>query len=307
MTEFQLIERYFTSQEKPSWLRTGIGDDGAVLTSDPRQQVVVTDTLVENVHFFANTSAHAVGHKALAVNLSDLAAMGAEPRWVTLNLTLPEQNESWLQAFAEGFYALAEQYGVTLIGGDTTRGPLSITVTAGGYIAKGQTAVLRSGAIAGGDLCVVGALGLAALAVAKRKAGEQPSEDQANALDYPQAQVAAGLELQQYASAAIDVSDGFLADLKHIAEASSVSFCLDGNALQQMAAEQNEESAIAMFSGGDDYALLFVLSPGKQPPAWAQVVGSCVSGSAPLKLVGGPDWLHSAFDKAKNKAGYQHF
>lgn len=307
MTEFELIQHFFTQQASPAWLATGVGDDGAVLNADPRQQVVVTDTLLENVHFFANTAAHAVGHKALAVNLSDLAAMGAEPRWITLNLTLPKFDEDWLAGFAKGLYELANAHKVVLIGGDTTRGPLSITITAGGYIPAGSAAICRSGALVGGELCVLGDLGLAALAVQKRQQETVVPEAEAAALDYPHPQVDAGLALHGMAAAAIDVSDGFLADLKHLAEASQLGFKLHGEALALLAPQPDEVGAISLFSGGDDYALLFVTLPGQPAPAWATAVGEAVLGSPDLVLNAGPAWLRSGFDAAYQSAGYRHF
>lgn len=307
MTEFELIQHYFTQQATPAWLATGVGDDGAVLHADPRQQVVVTDTLLENVHFFANTPAHAIGHKALAVNLSDLAAMGAEPRWITLNLSLPQFDEDWLAGFSTGLYALANAHNVVLIGGDTTRGPLSITVTAGGYIPNGRAAICRHGGVAGGQLCVVGALGLAALAVQKRQQNQAVPEVEAFALDYPRPQVEAGLALHGCAAAAIDVSDGFLADLMHMAKASSLGFELDGDAFAPLAPAADEASAITLFNGGDDYALLFVTLPGQSPPAWATVIGKAVAGPANVALNGGPVWLRNGFEQASEADGYRHF
>lgn len=308
MTEFELIKKYFHTTSDAAWLRKGIGDDGAVLRPESRELVVVTDTMVEGVHFFTGTAAASIGHKALAVNLSDLAAMGAEPRWLTLNLTLPKLDENWLSAFAEGFHALAARYQLRLIGGDTTRGPLSVSVTAGGYLPAGQAPLLRSGAAAGDQLCVVGGLGRAALAVAARKQQLEPSVEQVEALDFPQPRVEEGMRLGSCATAAIDVSDGLLADLGHIAESSNVSICLDGDALTELSPRPDIDAAIAMLSGGDDYALLFTLPVDQTPPSWAKRIGNVLPREASIvRLEAGAEWLQIAFEQVQQVPGFQHF
>lgn len=308
MTEFELIKKYFQTSAQPGWLPVGVGDDGAVLAADPRQQVVVTDTLVEGVHFFAGTDAKAIGHKALAVNLSDLAAMGAVPRWATLNLTLPNADEAWLAQFAAGFYALANQYQVALIGGDTTAGPLTISVTAAGYLSEGQAPLLRSTAQAGDRVCVVGDLGLAGLAVKARQGQREPSPLEAKALDFPQPRLAEAQQIVGLATSAIDVSDGLLADLGHIANASELSAVLDGAVLAELSPRDDQIAATALLSGGDDYALLFSLPANTAVPEWASVIGQLQPKTGQLiSLDGGPSWLKSAFNKAQQVPGFQHF
>jgi thiamine-monophosphate kinase len=309
MNEFDIIQQFFHRPAKPEWLALGIGDDGAVIEPSPAQQVIVTDTLLEGRHFFAGTDARAIAHKALAVNLSDLAAMGAKPRWFTLNLTLPKVDKNWLAAFSEGLFRLADEHGVCLIGGDTTRGPLSISITAAGELPTGRPAFLRGGAQVGGRLGIVGGLGLAAMAVAAREAGNQASAAASQALDFPQPQLAAGLRLHGIATAACDVSDGLLADLGHIAQASSLGFDLDGEALAALAVEQDSQAAKLLFAGGDDYALLFVTSAGIAVPDWANDIGVAVAAREPnaIQLNGGPSWLQAGFAEALDKPGFQHF
>jgi thiamine-monophosphate kinase len=165
VSEFDLIKRFFTRDIRSADVALGIGDDAALLKVPEGQQLVVTtDTLIENVHFPEEIPPEFIGYKALAVNLSDLAAMGAEPRWVTLALSLPEADEVWLEGFSRGFLDLADEYGVSLVGGDTTRGSLSITVQAMGLVPDGQ-ALLRSGAVPGDLVYVSGSIGDAGLAL----------------------------------------------------------------------------------------------------------------------------------------------
>ncbi|HYQ72938.1 MAG TPA: thiamine-phosphate kinase, partial [Gammaproteobacteria bacterium] len=210
-TEFDIIRRYFTRQTvRHEAVLTGIGDDAAVLqVPKDRELLVCIDTLVAGVHFPPDTPAAAIGHKALAVNLSDLAAMGADPAWATLALTLPEPDPVWLEAFAGGFLALAGHHGVQLIGGDTTRGPLSVTVQAHGLAPPGQ-ALRRTGAKPGDRIYVTGTLGDAGLALRLPEAAR--TELRAR-LDYPEPRLEAGRRLRGLASAVIDISDGLLADL----------------------------------------------------------------------------------------------
>jgi thiamine-monophosphate kinase len=215
-TEFDIIRHYFMRQDSNrSDVITGIGDDAAVLQVPAGMELVVCmDTLVEGVHFPRSTAAAAVGHKALAVNLSDLAAMGAEPAWATLSLTLPEPDTAWLTDFSQAFFKLADQYHVQLVGGDTTQGPLAITVQAHGLVPAGR-ALLRQGAQAGDHIYVTGTLGDAGLALLLAGTGQHELQQR---LDYPTARLAAGQALRGVASAAIDVSDGLLADLGHLLE-----------------------------------------------------------------------------------------
>lgn len=272
--EFELIQRYFAhSGAVRGDVAAGIGDDAAVLrVAEGRELVAATDTLVAGVHFPADTAPEAVGHKSLAVNLSDLAAMGAEPAWVLLALTLPEADEAWLAGFARGFLSLAGRQRVPLVGGDTTRGPLSVTVQALGTVPKGG-AVRRAGARPGDGLFVTGTLGDAALALevlqgTRRIAGDSALAALRGRLDRPEPRVAAGLALRPAASAMIDVSDGLLADVGHLAEAGAVAItvwpeALPRSAEYRSAAPDTEDWGPAL-SGGDDYELCFTLPPGRE-------------------------------------------
>jgi len=269
MKEFELIKKYFTEQPvKRKDVQIGIGDDCAILIPTERQNIAVTtDTLVAAVHFPENTSAKAIGHKVIAVNLSDLAAMGAEPSWVSIAVTLPEVNEDWVGEFCQGMFELCEYYNVQLVGGDTTQGPLSITVTAQGLIPVDKQ-ITGSGAKAGDWLYVTGELGDAALAIqhyyGKIQLPQNIQEQVKNKLDFPKPQVLAGQALREYASSAIDISDGLISDLQHICVASNVgvNVVLDdipiSNALYDALGQ--EKAVEVALQGGDDYELLFTVS-----------------------------------------------
>ena len=235
----------------------GVGDDCALVRPDAGLELAVTtDMLVEGRHFLPDADARALGHKALAVNLSDLAAMGAAPRWVTLSLALPAADEAWLAAFSEGFFALAERHGVDLIGGDTTRGPqLVISVTALGEVPSGL-ALYRGGARAGDDIWVSGELGGAALALVHPEIPEA-----ALRLHRPEPRVELGERLRGLAHAAIDVSDGLAGDLRHIAERSELGAVVHYADIPRPAAfaklDDEKLERDCVLSGGDDYELLF--------------------------------------------------
>jgi thiamine-monophosphate kinase len=237
----------------------GIGDDCALLRPDAGLELAVTtDTLIEGRHFLAGADAEALGHKSLAVNLSDLAAMGAAPRWATLALALPAADEAWLAGFARGFFALAERHGVDLVGGDTTRSPLlTINVTALGEVPAG-VAMYRAAARPGDDIWVSGELGGAALALARPDLAAQ-SAGLAARLHRPEPRVELGERLRGLARAAIDVSDGLAADLGHILERSQVGAVVEYAAIPRPAAFEKcrELERDCILSGGDDYELLF--------------------------------------------------
>lgn len=269
MKEFELIKHFFTKQiVKRKDVVFGIGDDCAVLAPIQNQNLVVTtDTLVAGVHFPFDTSPRAIGHKAVAVNLSDIAAMGAKPSWISLAITLPDIDEAWLLEFCEGVFELCEFYNVELIGGDTTQGPLSITITAQGFTPEGSY-LSRSGAKSGDWLYVTGDLGDAALAL-QQITGRVDLEPQfidtiRRKLDYPRPRVLAGQTIREYASSAIDLSDGLIADLGHICQASNVgaNVVLDALPLSTIMCDSLlTDDAIALaLSGGDDYELLFTVS-----------------------------------------------
>ncbi len=268
--EFDLIRRYFTRATPGAEL--GVGDDCALLCVGSGMELAVsTDMLVSGTHFFADADPFLLGHKALAVNLSDLAAMGAAPRWALLALALPKADEPWLQQFSAGFFALAQLYGVDLVGGDTTRGPLNLCVTIMGEVPSGA-ALRRSGAQAGDDVWVSGRLGGAALALAHLKGEVQLASADfaacAGALHQPQPRVALGLALRGVATSAIDISDGLLADLGHILECSTQGAAIRLEALPvapalrpSLAGRLGLHCALA---GGDDYELCFTAPAGQR-------------------------------------------
>jgi thiamine-monophosphate kinase len=267
LSEFSLIQRFFTKQQftNPS-TRLGIGDDCALLSiPEGFELAITTDTMVENVHFFADADPELLGHKLLAVNLSDLAAMGAKPVSVTLALTLPKVDENWLAAFARGFLNLAERYSVDLIGGDTTSGPLTLTVQALGLVPKGR-ALLRSTARPGDFIYMTGALGDAGLGLKIKQGYDCANPDAAlTRFNRPDPQVEAGLALNGIATACIDLSDGLAGDLGHILQQSRVGACLDWDALPLSTAVQayiNDTGDWVMpLTAGDDYELCFTVSP----------------------------------------------
>ena len=233
MAEFDLIQQFFTRPAPSSVL--GVGDDAALLQVNAGMELVVSsDMLVSGTHFFADADPYLLGHKVLAVNLSDLAAMGATPRWATLALSLPNVDEAWLAQFSAGFFALAQQYQLDLVGGDTTRGPLNVCVTIMGEVPV-QQALRRDGAKIDDDIWVSGSLGDAALALMHLQGQVQLSEDDfaacAKALHQPPPRVALGLALRGIANSAIDVSDGLVADLGHILQRSEVGAEIEVDAL----------------------------------------------------------------------------
>lgn len=277
LSEFELIERVFARRgPHRSDVRRGIGDDGAVLVPPPDQDLVaVVDTLVAGVHFPRETDAGDIGYKALAVNLSDLAAMGAQPAWLTLALTAPEADLEWLERFGEGLGALAERYGMELVGGDTTRGPLSATVQAQGFVPRGR-ALYRDGAQPGDLIYVTGELGEAGLALASLYGSVRlPAEARKSAmlrLNRPEPRVKEGRVLLDIASAAIDVSDGLTADLGHLLKASGAGAALQADRIPVSSAVRahmprtgDDDPALALaLTAGDDYELCFTVPPSRQ-------------------------------------------
>jgi thiamine-monophosphate kinase len=297
LTEFELIDRFFRRPENSTGnargIVLGIGDDAALLAPTPGNQLAASvDMLVSGRHFFADVEPEALGHKALAVNLSDMAAMGATPRWALLAGALPDADPQWLKAFARGFFALATAHGVDLVGGDTTRGPLNLCVTLLGEVPAG-TALLRSGARAGDSIWLSGALGDASLALAHHAGRVVLSADEAaacwNALLRPAPRVALGIRLRGLASAAIDVSDGLVGDLGHVLEASKVGAVLELAAIprskaldRQLASSAHDIALQCLLAGGDDYELCFTAAPSHGP----RVVALAVELGLELRRVG---------------------
>lgn len=268
-SEFDLIARYFARPTPQALL--GPGDDCALLAPSPGMELAITtDMLVSGTHFLPDTDPFQLGWKSLAVNLSDLAAMGAQPRWVLLAGSLPEADEAWIAAFADGLFACAGRYAVDLVGGDTTRGPLNLCVTALGEVPPG-TALRRDAAQAGDDLWISGQPGLAALGLAQLQGRTRLPEGLVApclaALQKPSPRVELGLRLRELklAKAAIDVSDGLLADLAHIAERSHLAAKVGEALLPGLPAGADPQLARqAQLAGGDDYELLFSAAPGKR-------------------------------------------
>lgn len=245
----------------------GIGDDCALIKPLAGEEIAVTsDMLVEDRHFFANANPEQLGRKALAVNLSDLAAMGAKPMGFTLSIALPEANSSWLEAFAKGLFGIAQQYSCPLIGGDTTAGPLTISITAFGSIPKGK-AIRRSGAKVDDDIWVSGTLGDARLTLAALRHEINLSKDDLNSIEHrmhqPTPRIELGGALKGLANAALDVSDGLLGDLKHILNQSQVDAEIELSALPKSITLQKQTVEIQnQFAacGGDDYEICFTAS-----------------------------------------------
>ena len=263
LTEFELIRRFFTYPARHAVL--GVGDDAAIVRAGRGTELVIsTDMLVEGTHFFHDAHPRKLGHKALAVNLSDMAAMGATPRWATLSVALPRVDTRWLAGFMAGFMRLARSHGVDLVGGDTTRGPLNICVQIMGEVPRGR-ALRRDGARTGDDIWVSGALGDAALALAVRRGRilAAPRERRAlmHRLDAPVPRVGLGISLRGIARGAIDISDGLIADLGHICERSRVSAVVQFDHLPASAIMRRNlarpAARAALLSGGDDYELCF--------------------------------------------------
>jgi thiamine-monophosphate kinase len=314
--EFDLIARHFTRATPGAVL--GVGDDCALLAPTPGMQLAVTsDMLLEGRHFAPQDGPAGLGHKALAVNLSDLAAMGATPRWATLSIALPVADEGWLAAFARGFFRIADQYGIELVGGDTTRGPLTFSVTAIGEVPPGQ-ALRRDGARPGDDIWVSGVIGSAALALAYRQGRLFMEQIDAAkllpALYLPTPRIELGIALRGIATSAIDISDGLLGDLGHILERSKVGAALEFAALPtHPVAQAYLHEAVArdcVLAGGDDYELCFTAPAGSTDAvlATAATAGVAVTriGRITAKsglTVTGPDGAPLTIEHT----GYDHF
>ena len=304
MAEFSIIDTYFNRQNKNS-VDLGIGDDSALLTPPPHQQLVIcADTLVAGRHFPLNTHAHAIGWKSVAVNLSDIAAMGAKPHSILLALSLAQIDHDWLKHFSQGLYDCCDQFGVSLIGGDTTQSPhLTISVTALGWVETGQ-AVTRSGAQVGDYICVSGQVGDAAFAL------QHLGHPLQKRLDYPTPRCQLGQQLKGLASAMIDVSDGLAQDLGHILKASQVGAQIQldqlpiSQALHILPKETQWHHALA---GGDDYELCFTISPNNYQKLLQQQLDINITNIGQITQQTGLTFVQNGVDYSLQFHGYQHF
>ena len=320
--EFRLIERIreLTAQSRDD-VRIGIGDDAAVLAVPAGQELAVAiDTLVEGVHFPRGTAAADIGWKALAVNLSDLAAMGASPAWALLALTLPDADAAFVEGFAEGFAKLAQSHRLALVGGDTTRGPLSISVAVHGFVPPGK-ALIRAGARVGDAVLVTGTLGDAAAGLHALQHPLSDDDSRSGLRDYlierlnlPTPRLSAGAALRGQASACIDISDGLLADLNHICVASGVGAEIDAALLPRSSALMalyDEASALQFaLSGGDDYELCFSVPAQRVADVQTDLsrlgcgvtrIGRIVEGGGVHVRGADGEWL------ATDRPGWEHF
>jgi thiamine-monophosphate kinase len=316
MTEFELIRTFFARQDVArSDVVAGIGDDAALLQPPAGQQLAVTsDLLVSGVHFLADADPFSLGYKALAVNLSDLAAMGAEPAWFMLNLTLPKAEARWLEPFCRGMFQLAKEHNVQLVGGDTSRGPLAIAIEAHGFVPEGKS-LRRSGAKTGDGIYVTGTLGDAALALRHRLGGIRLTESVlpvlAERLDRPAPRVREGMALRGIAHSAIDISDGLLADLGHILEMSNVGarISLDKIPVSPACRPHIRETGWDMvLASGDDYELCFTV-PEKNVPALEKLRPACgfhrigvIEAALGLRIIDEAGKLYQA-----RQTGHDHF
>ncbi len=323
MSEFDLIATYFTwkgLETSSKNIVKSVGDDAAVLSLKPNQQLVTSiDTLVPGVHFPENTAPYDIGYKALAVNLSDLAAMGSKPEWFTLALTLPEIDHDWLSEFSQGLKSLAQAFDIALVGGDTTRGPLAISIQVMGSVENGK-ALYRDGATPGDKIYVTGTLGDAAAGLVSIQKGldlaKQEAEFCKQRLNRPTPRILESELIKTFASACIDVSDGLLQDLSHILDQSRLKLTTDNlgaaldlsqlplsNALESIDTEQALGFAL---TGGDDYELLFTIPENSE----SQFLESSMKSEYKFTCIGSITNKNKIVDLNNNALemnGYNHF
>ena len=317
--EFNLIKKYFLSPSNRKEVLLGVGDDCAIVSvPEDKQLAITTDTLVDGVHFPPDTSAEDIACKTIAVNLSDLAAMGAEPAWLTLALSLPRVDESWIKSFSDSFRRTAEKYNVQLIGGDTTQGPLSITVQAMGFV-EPDNIMRRDGARPGDVVYVSGTLGDAAAGLRILQQGQAVDTNNAwlvNRLNRPQARVELGLKASAYCKCAIDISDGLVADLGHVLEASNCGATVNidsiplSHQLVEYSINRSEVDWVMVLSGGDDYELCLVVSAENEN----RLMQTASELSLPLTRIGVIE-AHKSLNIVDNtgakylfdRGGYEHF
>lgn len=313
--EFDIIARYFANRRPRGDVLLGIGDDAAVLdVRADRRLVVAMDTIVDGVHFPSDTAAADVGYRALAVNLSDLAAMGAEPAWMTLSLSLPQADASWLEGFSAGLFEIADRFDVALVGGDTVKGPLVVTVQVAGWVEPDRW-LMRSGARPGDLIYVSGIVGEAAAGLA---AIQQQMPETAAAVQLqqrflrPEPRVALGRALRTIASAAMDVSDGLLTDLGKLCAASGCGADIDVDLLpRSVAMSQVFAAGVCVdyaLAGGDDYEILFTVAPGQAPRVARELNAICACTQiGVVTRQGGVQCRQGQQPYAIQRPGYDHF
>lgn len=325
MKEFDLIERFFAHRSKQRKdVIVGIGDDCAVLrVPDSQQLAITTDTLVEGVHFVPKSPARSVAYKAVAVNLSDLAAMGAEPSWISLSLTLPHADAEWMEAFSNGLFELLDYYSVDLVGGDTVRGALSLTITAQGFVPQ-ENELKRSSAKPGDWIYVSGTLGDAGAGLQIMQAQSLPlqadklSDEQQYLLNrhlFPTPRLMLGQSLRRVANACIDISDGTLADLKHILKASHVGARIQIDRLplsDELVAFSGLDNAVQnALSAGDDYELLFTVSEEQKGQLETVIASTGIKATCIGQVTGQPNKIDLRLGDVPfaitEHLGYEHF
>ena len=316
-SEFDIIQHYFSRKNtENASVQLGIGDDAAI-TSIPSgmEQVIAVDTLVENVHFSKDTPAELIAYKALAVNISDLAAMGATPAWFTLALTLPGVSETWLDSFSKGLFELADKYNMPLVGGDTTRGPLTVSIQVAGFVPTGKS-LLRSGARPGDHVFVTGTIGDGGAGLAVQKQGEKDKDDEylLERLRKPTPRVEFGLSLIGVANSCIDISDGLLADVSHILESSKVGATIMLDKIPMSGACSNKYQALnltrlQLAQSGDDYELCFTVPENKisMLECNCNELGLNITGIGKIEAETGLRCYYEQSLLDVEKTGYQHF
>ena len=317
-SEFDIIRQYFILENSRDDVVLGIGDDAAILTVPPEHELVQSvDTLVAGVHFPIETSPEDIAYKALAVNLSDMAAMGAEPAWFTLAITLPNDDDAWLKAFSESLSSLAKKYNVQLVGGDTTHGPLCISITINGFVPKG-IALTRNNAQVTDKVYVSGTIGDAALALAAWQGQCLLRDDSISylndRLNRPTPQIDLGLLLREYASSCIDISDGLIADLGHVLERSNVGAKIIFENIplsKEFNANLTDIELVTslVLSGGDDYELCFTIPKEKQSKFESVILKNKITATCIGEIetkTGMRCLLNNKEIKVEN-VGFQHF
>lgn len=311
LNEFEVIQRFFDRRgQVADGVVLGIGDDAAIVRPESGKDLIVaTDVLNVGIHFPESTDAKAIGYKALAVNLSDLAAMGATPSWFTMTLSLPEVDENWLTSFSSGLFELADKFNIALVGGDTVRGPLSVGIQVMGQAPVGA-GIKRSGAQGGDRIYISGTIGDAALALQQIKQGDQPAPELRNRLDYPAPRIGLGVRLLGIANSCIDISDGLAADLGHILEASGVGASISTVSLPCsgfLDALDHSQAVRLALTGGDDYELCFTV-PAEKKKSVEEISSDL---SLPITCIGeitnDAGLQLSDFDNSLESIGFNHF